>query len=270
MRCPAACAVVLAASAAWGAEPLLEFPAADADQGVAVDAAHVYVIDNTVVAKHDKCTGALTARWEAGKDHPLIHMNAGIVHEGKLYCAHSNYPFVPMTGSVEIWDAESLTHLESRALPEPPGSLTWFLPHEGAWWACFAHYGHKPPADKNTSDTVVVKYDADWKPVQSWSLPRSIIDALEPYSLSGGSWGDDGLLYVSGHDGPALYAMTIPEKGTRLRHVRTLTFLNDGQATAFDPSGTGLLYGILRKERRVVAAPLRELELRDAPVDEEK
>jgi outer membrane protein assembly factor BamB len=237
-------------------EPLLTFQAPDAGQGVAVDDKFVYVIDNTVVAKHDKFTGELVKRWESDDETPLIHMNSAIVKDGKLYCAHSNYSQLPMTSSVEIWDTETLEHIGSHSFGITDGSLTWMDWHDGFWWGCFAHYDGKGGyPDKNHTWTRVVKFDADWQPLESWSFPEAILERFKPHSCSGGAWGPDGVLYVTGHDRPEVYAVRIPRSGSVLELIDTYPFPNEGQAIAFDKTGTGLLYGLVRSRSTVVASP---------------
>lgn len=247
--------------ALMAASPLLTFEAADADQGVAVDAYFVYVIDNTVVAKHDKSTGALVKRWEADEQSPLIHMNSGTVKDGKLYCAHSNYPNIPMTSSIEIWDTETLDHIDSHSFGISDGSLTWMDWHDGSWWGCFAHYDGKGGlTGKNHTWTRVVQYDDTWKELASWVFPKSVLDRFKPHSCSGGAWGPDGLLYVTGHDRPEVYAMRLPQTGSVLEFVGALPFANEGQAIAFDRTGSGLLYGLVRSRSIVVASPFPPVE----------
>lgn len=250
-------ALFLLATVAFGQEPMREFAAAEARQGVAVDAAHVYAIDNSTLGKYDKFTGVRVAGWEADEAHPLLHLNSGIVRDGKLICTHSNYGSLPMTSSVEVWDTATMTHVDSHSFGVLYGSLTWLDWNDGSWWACFAHYeGRGGEPGKGPEHTVVVKMDIAWRPLESWVLPPELIALLTPHSASGGSWGPDGRLYLSGHDRAELYAVELPKAGSVLRHVATVPFPNEGQAIAFDRSGTGLLYGILRKTRTIVAAPV--------------
>lgn len=243
----------------FGQEPPRAFTAAEARQGVAVDGTYVYAIDNHSIGKYDKFTGVRVAGWEADEARPLLHLNSGLVRDGKLICTHSNYGSLPMTSSVEIWDTATLTHIESHSFGVLYGSLTWLDWHEGFWWACFAHYeGKGGEPGKGPEHTVVVKMDETWHALESWVLPPEIIALLRPHSASGGSWGPDGRLYITGHDRPELYAMELPQAGSVLRYVETIPFPNEGQAIAFDRSGTELLYGIVRKTRTIVAAPLAE------------
>ena len=251
----AAYSIVSAADSA----PLREIPAPEAHQGVAVDAGHVYAIDNKTVAKYDKYTGARVAIWEASEERPMQHLNSGVVWAGKLYCAHSNYPGIPMTSSVEIWDADTLTHTGTHSFGIFYGSLTWMDRHDGFWWGCFAHYDKRGGyPDKDQTYTTVVKFDDDWRALEAWVLPDAMLAAAHPYSSSGGAWGPDGRLYCTGHDGPTLYVLALPASGSALRLLETVDFPIDGQAIAFDRSGSGWLYGILRDDQKIIAGPLGE------------
>src|SRR5262245_64719748 len=80
----------------WKYEELRRFKAPEAGQGVAVDREFFYAINNHTIGKYRKETGERVAQWEGGVDGDIIHINAGIIHQGKLYGIHSNYPGVPM------------------------------------------------------------------------------------------------------------------------------------------------------------------------------
>src|SRR5262245_37925689 len=68
------------------------YDAPEAVQAVAVDADHFYAIGDDVVAKYTKSTGELVKRWKSSPELPLSHLDSGVVIDGKLYCANSNYP----------------------------------------------------------------------------------------------------------------------------------------------------------------------------------
>ena len=85
-------------------EEIARFKSDLARQGVAVDAEHVYPVTDQGIAKLDKKSGKPIAEWKGPKDGPIIHLDSGVVIDGKLYASHSNYPQEPMTSSVEIWD----------------------------------------------------------------------------------------------------------------------------------------------------------------------
>ena len=250
--------------AAQGSRELVEtarFAAAEARQGVAVDAQHFYAITDRGIGKYDKWSGAQVARIEGPRGGAIIHLDSGVVVDGKLYAAHSNYPAEPMTSSVEIYDAATLKHIGTHSFGILLGSLTWIDRHEGAWWGVFANYsrvfGQSQRPYGNSYWTTLVKFDERWQPVQGWIFPNNIIQRSEPMSISGGSWGPDGLLYVTGHDHAEVYAMRLPRAGSILEHVETIPFAIHGQGIAWDRSQPGVLYGISRPNAHVVAAQLR-------------
>lgn len=244
------------------------FAVNDARQAVAVDATSFYAIDNRVIAKFDKKTGAPLARWEGEKDGPIVHMDSGVVVDGKLYTAHSNYPAWPMTSSIEVWDAASLKHLQSRSFGIDRGSLTWIdRDASGTWWGAFANYNRvfdkSPVAYGNKYTTQVVRFTADWQVAEAWVLPDKLVDKFGDMSNSGGSWGPDGKLYITGHDNTELYAMELPKMGSVLRWSGTIPVDLAGQGFAFDRSESGMLYGIIRRpgngsEVTVSRMPLRQ------------
>ena len=251
-------------SAAQSSRELAEvarFAVPEARQGVAVDAQHFYAVTDRGIGKYDKYTGAQVARYDSPKTGPIIHLDSGVVVDGKLYAAHSNYPMEPMTSSIEIYDTASLRHIGTHSFGILLGSLTWIDRHEGAWWAVFANYsrvfGRSPRPYGNSFWTTLVKFDDRWQQQQAWIFPDNIIQRSEPMSISGGSWGPDGHLYVTGHDHPEVYVMRLPRAGSILEHVETIPFAIHGQGIAWDRSRPGVLYGISRPNSHVVAAELR-------------
>jgi len=238
---------------------LRRFDAPEATQGVAVDGRYFYAIGDSVIAKYDKQTGKLIKRWEASEELPLTHLNAGIVLGDKLYCAHSNFPQYPEASSVEIWDTRSLRHVGSHSLGIYEGSLTWVDWHDGAWWAVFAHYTEKVNDDPHARDarwTSLVRFDRQWRRTGGWTFPPQVIERFQPHSSSGGSWGNDGLLYVTGHDRGELYELELPQAGAVLRLVRTIPVPITGQAFAWDRCQPGVLYGIDRPKGQVIVVQI--------------
>jgi len=261
---------LLAAQAAASASPAALLPseravevrrldAAEARQGVVADRDFVYAISNSRIAKLDKRSGRTMDVWE-GDPAQFIHMNSCSLEGATLACAASNYPEVPMASSVEWFDARTLRHLGSRSFGPGRGSLTWLDWHRGSWWACFAHYGGKggePGRDNRW--TRLVRLDRDFREQEAWLFPKTLLDRMAPYSSSGGSWGSDGLLYVTGHDHPELYALRLPEAGSRLELVATVAIPTNGQAIAWDASEPRLLWSIERSTRQLVASRIPEL-----------
>ena len=236
------------------------FEAKEARQGVAVDELFVYVIGSQTIGKYDKKSFEKINYWNGEPNGRIIHLNSGMILEDRLYCAHSNYPGVPMTGSVEVWDKNTLEHIDSHSFGVYRGSCTWIDRHKNSWWAVFAHYDKwKSKTLKGTEWTTLVQYDDDWNELSSWIFPEEVIDEFRPMSNSGGSWGPDGLLYCTGHDSTELYALRLPEKGSILELIKKVRIPFFGQGIAWDRTREGEIYGIRKKDRAVVRAKVTEI-----------
>jgi hypothetical protein len=229
------------------------FDIPEARQGVAVDENHFYAVSDRQIGKYEKDTGRLVKRWVEPEGGPMIHLDSGVVVDGRLYAAHSNYPEIPMTSSVEIWDTESMEHIGSHSFGIRWGSFTWLDRHGGYWWAGFAHY-NKLAVHNHTDNrwTTLVKFDDDWRALESWVYPTEVIQRFDGMSNSGGSWGPDGRLYCTGHDHPELYVLEFPRAGSRLELVETIPIDNTGQGIAWDRSNPGTIYTIRKADRQVV------------------
>ncbi|WP_296599049.1 hypothetical protein [Phenylobacterium sp.] len=242
------------------AETVSRLPALEANQGVAVDQGFVYAIDNSAIAKYDRATGQKVAQW-SGDAATFPHLNSCAVIGPELVCASSNYPSLPMQSSVEVFDPATMTYQRSMAISPQPGSLTWIDRRDNAWWACFANYdakGGEPGRDHRF--TTLLRYDDKWKVTGVWTFPDTVLDRFKPRSASGGAWGADGRLYVTGHDLPEVYVLELPRVGTVLKHVATIPVAAEGQAVAFDRSADRVLFGISRARREVVGMRLPAVE----------
>ena len=236
-----------------------KFSAPEARQGIAVDDKYCYVIGTRVIAKYDKQTGNPVKKWQENENGPIIHLDSGVIVDGKLYCAHSNYPATPMTSSVEIWDAQTLQHIGTHSFGIHWGSCTWIDRRDGYWWAVFAHYEKfKPILHTDNHWTTLIKFDDDWRFLQGWTFPEEVLQKFSSKSNSGGSWGADGLLYCSGHDKPELYILKLPQAGSILELVEIVPVNSQGQGMAWDRSKPGVIYTIRRKDRQVVISKLVE------------
>lgn len=240
--------------AAPALEQTAEFRVPEANQGIGVDAQHFYAVDNTTIAKYDKRTGRLVGKWQGPKEGPIVHLDSAMVMNGKIYAAHSNYPEWPMTSSLEIFDADSMTHIGTHSFGIRWGSLTWVDWHNGSWWMTFANYDRPLGPNKtpygHKVNTVMVQFDKDLRPMQSWTLPKAILERFEDMSNSGGSWGPDGDLYLSGHDPAEIYRMRLPKAGSVLELVQIIPMNIRGQGIAWDRSQPGVIYGIVRATSR--------------------
>lgn len=254
---------VLAQDGGFTVERRLSAP--EAHQAVAVDSNYVYAITNRAIGKYDKETGEQVDRWAGAEDGPIIHLNSGIVRNDTLYSAHSNYPGVPMTSSIEMWDVTTMTHVGSHSFGIYQGSATWIDWHAGDWWVAFAHYGAGEDGEgpsggvpgKGSEWTTLVRFSPDWQRRAAWTFPAAVIDRMQPYSTSGGAWGPDGRLYVTGHDRTEIYVLTMPAAGSTLQLEATLPFPGEGQGIAWDPSEADVLYGIRRDADEIVVTRRR-------------
>jgi hypothetical protein len=238
-------------------EEIARFKSDMARQGIAADAEHIYPVTDQGIAKLDKKTGKLVAEWKGPKDGPIVHLDSGAVLDGKLYAAHSNYPQEPMTSSVEVWDVTTMQHVATHSFGIMWGSMTWLDRHDGAWWGVFANYSRVfGPSQRpygNTYWTTLVKFDDRWQWQQAWTFPQNVLKRAEPMSISGGSWGPDGLLYVTGHDHPELYGLRLPKMGSVLEQVATYPIKGEGQGIAWDRSDPGVLWMISRQNKEAIA-----------------
>lgn len=250
-----ALAMLLAAAPPTAVE-VRRLPADDARQGVASGDGALFAIDNRAIARIDPVSGKVAARWQGDEAH-FKHLNSCIVHGRALICAGSNYPDLPMASRIETFDARTLEHRSTREMGPGYGSLTWVDWHAGGWWACYANYDGKGGAPgRDHRATTLVRYDKAFRETGRWIFPDAVLDRFAPRSSSGGVWGGDGLLYVTGHDRPELYALRVPEGGGVLELVATIAIPTDGQAIGWDEHAPRLLWGIERKTHELVASRL--------------
>ncbi len=252
----------LLTTVAWTAEPVLEstrdgwrheelrrFKAEEAHQGVAVDAEHFYVITNAAIGKYRKDSGERVGGWKEMQGR-IKHLNAGIVIDGKLWCAHSNYPEIPMRSSVEVFDPKTMRHHESIDLTRVGGSLTWVDRRDGWWYACFAQYAKTG----DPARTCVVRFDLNWKPAAEIRFPAEMVAKFGKHSSSGGSFGPGGHLFITGHDAQELYVLDAPTTGEFMAWREAVPITAHGQAFAWDRAEAGVLYSIDRKTHEVIVS----------------
>ena len=214
----------------------------DAHQAVAVDKKYFYVVDNRTITKHDRATGKPLLQFVGDDDGPIIHMDSAVVVGDRLYTAHSNYDTTPEKSSIEVYDTRTMRHVGTFGFGIYRGSLTWLDRHDGAWWAGFANYDEVPDGQTEpygkTDNTQIVKMDDKFQVVESWTIPQPILDRFKPMSNSGGSWGPDSRLWLTGHDLDEAYVMNVPKAGPDLEWVATVKLPSvEGQGIAWDRSG---------------------------------
>ncbi|OGU35141.1 MAG: hypothetical protein A2068_04705 [Ignavibacteria bacterium GWB2_35_6b] len=240
-------------------EEVKKYSVPEARQGVAVDKDYFYAIDTRGIAKYEKVSGKLVKKWEGKEGGPIKHLDSGVILDGRLYCAHSNYPEFPMTSSIEIFDPETLEHTGTHSFGINWGSCTWVDRHQGFWWAAFAHYNKwKDSTKTDVRWTRVIKFDDQWRELESWIFPKEVLYRFENMSNSGGAWGPDGNLYCTGHDPAEVYVLKIPSKGSILELVDIIPVNCTGQGIAWDKSEPGSIYTISKAERKVIHSKLAE------------
>ena len=244
------------------ATELARWPVRGANQGVAVDGEFFYGIGNFVVVKHRKDSGLRVAEWTGLRGGPTVHLNGGLVQDGLLVLAHSNFPQLPMASSLEYFDRHSLLPVKSTSLGIRLGSLTWAERRHGFWWACFSNYndqGTTPGFDQRW--THVGKFDDNWQLIESWIFPPQVVATWGRSSCSGGSWGEDGLLYVTGHDAKQLYVLRLPRMGIALDYITAIDVPFEGQSWAWDRSQPEerIIYGISRRDQEVIVTRIPEI-----------
>lgn len=246
------------------AELVKTFPAEEATQGVAVDAEHFYAIANSRIGKYRRDSGERVAVWEADAERPLKHLNAGIVYDNRLFCAHSNYPTMPSTSSIELFDTGSMEHVDTHSVGIYEGSLTWVNRQHNTWWAVFAHYSRPlegKPVTRGHEYTSLVRFDKHWSRQAAYVFPPELLAKFAPDSCSGGYFINPSTLLCTGHDAPEVYELQLPKAASTLVWKRTYSLPElTGQAIAC-PAGEPLqVWGINRPKRQVVVHRLPEVD----------
>lgn len=248
--------VVSAGAQTGAAKELRRIPAAEANQGVASDARFVYAIEDSRIGKYDKTTGKRVALFE-GDPKVFIHMNSCSVVRAELVCAMSNFPNLPQISSVEWFSTTDLKHLRSHSFGPTRGSMTWIDWHDGSWWVCLANYDAKggDPTRDHTA-TTLLRYTPDFVEQAAWVFPANVLGSFGHMSASGGRWGKDNLLYVTGHDLPEMYVLQLPKAGARLEYLRSIAIPTDGQAFDWDMANPTHIWTIERKTSEMVESQL--------------
>jgi hypothetical protein len=221
--------------------------APEANQAAAADEHFVYAIGSAVVAKYDRATGQRIALSTG----PAHHMNSGFLWQGKLLCAHSNFPKRPEQSQILALAPATMVLSVFKDFGESNGSLTWVVREGDAWWCTFAFYG----VPKN-AQTRLVRFDAHWQQQGEWTYPPAVIADLGEMSISGGVWRDGKLLAI-GHDKRVIYRLRLPAQGSVLELVDTIPCPFPGQGLAIDQK-TGGLVGIDRNKKQIVFGELKE------------
>ena len=245
--------IIVSPSTAQVVEEFQRFAAPNATQAVAVDSLYIYSISNSRIVKRKKKDGQIVSSWEG----PLKHLNSGIILHDKLYCANTNFPESPMASSIEIFDPETLTHIDSHSFGIYAGSCTWIDWYKGHWYVMFVHYDEKgKERDLDASYSTLVEFDTSWRRTAGWIVPKKLVDHLRPMSISGGTFDNNGQIYVSPHHFNELYVLKFPKMGYELEWIYTLEVPFEGQGISWDPFRPNIIYGIHRKQREIIGVKL--------------
>ena len=230
-----------------------------ARQGVAVSRSAIYAIDDRRIDKLHRGSGETVDGWEGALGGPVVHLNGGIVRDDVLWCAHSNYPELPMRSSIERFDADTL----ERLAPDRPGRdgrlrdlgrpsrrplVGGLRPLRGA--------RRRPRPRPRAHD--LVRYDDAWHEVARYGYPPELIRRLAGdtgHSNSGGAFGPDGRLYLTGHDAAEIHVARVPDAGPTLAWEGTLPAPIEGQGIAWAPPrwlGGPTLFGVVRSRLLLV------------------
>jgi hypothetical protein len=155
-----------------------------------------------------------------------------------------------MTSSVEIFDPHAMQHVQSIDLTFVGGSLTWVDQRDGFWYACFAQYAKTG----DPARTRVLRFDMDWQPVGELTFPPEAVAKFGRNSSSGGSFGPERHLFITGHDAQELYVLKLPVNGDVWEWTGRIPISAHGQAFAWDRSDSGRLFSIDRKTREVIVS----------------
>ncbi len=166
-------AILLAADPTW--TTVQEIPAPEAHQAAAADEQFLYAISSRQVAKYDRKSGQRVGVSTG----PAEHLNSGLLWDGKLYCAHSNFPKSPERSEIKVLDTSMMQLSTFHDFGNFGGSLTWCLRKEGRWWCHFAKYG-----DVN-GESFLVEFDDGWKELRRFTWPQTVIGRIGRHSLSG-------------------------------------------------------------------------------------
>jgi hypothetical protein len=250
LRTFAGCILLIGVRISAGAEPAgwTETRVMEAPEAFQAAAAHedwVFAIANSQVAKYDRASGKRLA-VSTGE---AKHLNSGFMWEGKLYCAHSNYPLVPEQSQIMVLDLETMKLATFKDFGNFGGSLTWAVKQaEGdeAWWCNFARYGSE------NAKTFLVKFDDEWRELGRWTYPAEALKDIGRNSFSGGIWLKDELL-VTDHDNRVIYRLRLPKEGSVLEFIAKEPAPFTGQGFTYDAK-TGGLIGINRAKRQIIFA----------------
>ncbi|MDD4019033.1 MAG: endonuclease [Kiritimatiellae bacterium] len=233
-----------------------EIASPDAVQAAAADERHVYAVNSSRIVKYDRATG----RELATSTGAAIHLNSGTLRDGKIHCAHSNFPNKPDRSEIKVLDPATMTLSTLKDFGVTEGSLTWIAFQGDTVWCMFAYY---TGFGDDNAKSYLAEYDRAWRVKARWCFPPEVVSRLGKGSVSGGIWHENTFL-VTGHDAKEIYRLKIPKTGNVLAYVETIPAPFTGQGIAYDPL-TGGLVGIDRGRRKLIFAECRSGRADNAP-----
>jgi hypothetical protein len=99
-----------------------------------------------------------------------------------------------------------------------------------------------------------VRFDSNWKPTAEIRFPAEMVARFGKNSSSGGNFGPDRHLYITGHDAQELYVMDLPVADDVWAWKTAIPISAHGQAFAWDRSEGSVLYSIDRKTHEVIVS----------------
>lgn len=108
------------------------------------------------------------------------------------------------------WDSK----VTGRDLPTPENTTELIASRR---FRTFANYDRVQPGQMVpyglTMNTQLVQFNPDWTVDRAWIFPSALWESFSPMSNSGGSFGPDGWLYITGHDASEVYVLKLPSAG---------------------------------------------------------
>jgi outer membrane protein assembly factor BamB len=105
-----------------------------------------------------------------------------------------------------------------------------------------------------------VEFDDEWRRLKAWTFPEEMVERFGDYSSSGGAFGPDGRLYITGHDHKELYVLSFPKGGSEFIWLDTIAIESEGQAFRWDPGHPWTLYSIVKGTREVIVSRIHPKE----------
>lgn len=233
----------------------------NAVQGVIIDNNFFYPINKQTISKYNIKTGK-NELSKSFSNHPRINtLHSGISVSDKLFVCNQK---INGRNTIEVFN-KNLEQEYFINVSGDTGKLVWIDYYKKYWWGCFAHSDKNiqntivvefytsaeaigadslitretrefdkeskdPLNSSKTRELDVEKPPPHWHIRNRWYLPYKAKKSLFPYSCSGGSFGRDGLLYLTGQFQNKLYVMGFHETSPMmtLNHIKETSLYGGG------------------------------------------